>query len=187
LSLALIVISGPLAAFAVGTAVAVASLVGIAIQATAVILILQDLWTMLHGGKSAFGEAGKFLDYYLVKLLKLIGAYDRLKAVVQVISDLTTTGGNNVSNRFDLKNLDEVSKQFKERFQSGGNVAGGLASSALAPSVSSNRSNSVHQENHVEVNVNGDAGSGHATGRVIGDSLKKTLSDAAYQIPLPAY
>jgi len=62
------------------------------------------------------------------------------------------------------------------------NPAQGLERAALAPSNTSNHTTNVRQENNVDITVTGSRDPVR-TGQTAADSLKKVLSDAAYQIP----
>lgn len=63
---------------------------------------------------------------------------------------------------------------------------GGVQNIASTPSTPSGAVSSAHQENNVNVTVNG-ATNPQETGRVVGNTMRQELTNAAYQMPLPTY
>ena len=174
----------------------IAAIVAVAVGAiAAAVLVIQDLWVTLEGGDSVirdvfvkpFQDAGLALNDLIVDLLKFIGIWDSVKNGATWLFQ-KANGLNTGPSKEQQAKMDEVSRKFKE-FQANriSDPMGNITNSALAPSASSNRSTSITQENNVEVKVMGDRENAHATGRIVGDNVKKAISDASYQLPVPAY
>lgn len=190
----------------------IAAIVAVAVGAIAAfVLVVQDLWVTLQGGDSVINDVfikpwqplANILDDLIEKLLKFLGIWESVKKGAEWLYT-KATGGTTLSES-DLKKMDEVNKRYKE-YQAKKLLPGGgsspapaptvspaidatarLTDAALAPSVNANRSTTVSQENNIEVNVNGEHGDAHSTGRIVSDNLKQSLSNAAYQLPVPAY
>lgn len=168
---------------------AVAGIVLVAVGAlTALVLVIQDLWTALEGGESFivnfFSKIGGSINEVIEDMLRFIGIFETIKDATTWLHQ-KATGGTILSGE-ELKKLDEVNRKFKEmKAVQFADPAQRLTESAIAPIGTAPASNSVTQENTVNVNVQS-AGDAHETGRAIADPVKRAISDAAYQLPVPA-
>lgn len=172
-------------------AIAAAVLVATAVLAAAV-LIVQDLWVALTGGDSViekalikpFKEFGLKINGVIEDMLRFLGIFDSLKNAATWLYSKAT--GATMLDADDLKKLDEASKKYRD-FRAGQMLdpSASLTDAALAPKASTGNSSNVSQENNISINVDGGKDP-FQTGRAIADPLKRALTDAAYQIPVPA-
>lgn len=160
---------------------AIAILVG---GIAAIVLLLDDLWTAAHGGKSAFDWLPITLDG--VRLLE--GAFSTLWDVLKGIGSALAYIGEMIKSV-----LGSGSGGFEKLFRALPNWAIGVTSTPspvdnlgekMARAETMRVLNQIRQENNVQVHVNG-AGSPEATGRAVGRSVRQELDSAAFQAPVP--
>jgi hypothetical protein len=172
---------------------AITAVVLVAIGAiAALVLTLQDLWTALQGGESLFVKVfagiGSSINKVIEDMLRFLGIFDKVSDAMSWLYS-KASGGTILSDE-ELKKLDEVNRKYKEMraAQAAGllDPAQNLTNNALAPTAPAQAAPStVTQANEVNINVQS-KGDPYETGRAIADPLRRALSDAAYQIPVPA-
>lgn len=168
----------------------VALIVGVVVAAlVAMILVYQDLWVAIQGGDSVLGELIKKFTAIRVVVEATLGPLITFMKLLHALEKFEEKGGKFKDLLPNIKELaakvlgpkgtlgmslfyDDPSKRLEDR--------------ALAPSSTTNTSNSsVRQENNIDITVQG-GGDPYQVGRAVADPLKEALSNAAYQIPVPA-
>lgn len=159
----------------------------------ALVLVVQDLWTALTGGESAiervfvkpFRDAGLILNGYIADLMKLLGIYEAVNKAAEWLY-MKSTGMKTGFNDEELKHMEEVNRKYKEWLANGmPQPAEQLTNAALIPANATSQTSSIKQENNVDIHVDGGKDP-YQTGQIIGDKLKQAISNAAYQLPVPA-
>lgn len=139
------------------------------------IVVANDIYHFFKGDKSMFGEVmhkdlellKKLVDAFVEawRLIKL-GAADTMDYLKSLLPEWAQKlfGGGDASLKANISSHEQ---------------------SALTPTPSMMSSN-VHQTNDIDVHVDG-ADRPAETGREVGLSIKRAISDASYQIPVPSY
>lgn len=156
-----LLLAGPFGEF---TAIVALAAIGIA----ALILIVQDLWTAMTGGKSAFG-----IKDDIVALIALFGPFGESIAAVAGAWALL------------VKNMDAAKNGLGwavDIIGAGSGNAGALAGRIGAMQAGSS---SAEQTNHINVTVPA-ASNPQQTGRDVGLATARQISDAFGQMPLPS-
>lgn len=146
-----------------------------------VFLIAQDIATYLRGGKSLFGDLVEAMEEsrFVKAIVNSLGPLRLMVELIRTARDLLT-------GKLDFSAWVEKFTPFKlGEGTPKKSVLPEMTEFAATPRLSSS-SSSVTQTNNVEVNVDG-AQDPKAVGREVTRNFKQTLSEAAYQIPLPSY
>jgi hypothetical protein len=172
---------------------AITAVVLVAVGAVAaLVLTLQDLWVGLQGGESLFVKAfkgmGASINQVIEDMLRFLGIFDKIKNAATWVYQKVT--GSTMMSDEEFAGIDDKMKaialKLREERAMLGDPAQNLTNSALAPTAPPQAAPStVTQANEVNINVQS-KGDPYETGRAIADPLRRALSDAAYQLPVPA-
>lgn len=163
-------------------ALVVAAFVALVAQVTVIYLAFEDLWTAFHGGDSMIG-----------RLLEKFGLISEAGSGIKAISEFWDGVTDSISLAADALGLfvGIVPDWVKSWFGSGDVAVNPMTAitqaAAMPPSNQPGGGGGVNnQTNDVTINVDGSKDP-RATAAAVDQGLKRSLADAAYQMPVASY
>ena len=159
-------------------AVKVAVIVGVL---GAAVLLAQDLVTYLRGGQSIFGDLVDAMEEsrFVKALVNMMGP---LRAVIEMIRTLRDLFSGKIDAAGMIQKFNPFSSEDGEPKRS---IVPEMARFATSPKAAGASSSSVSQQNTITVTVDG-AHDPKTVGKEVDRSIRRSIGEAAYQIPLPS-